>query len=77
MDLAVFPHLKSLKLQGTAVTGDIRDIRDNDFSKDHFCLPSTVYGGEGYEFQRISDGPDLIRTLYLFNKSNNTVGKLV
>ncbi len=32
MDLADFPHLKELDLCGTAVTGDIRDIGDNDFS---------------------------------------------
>jgi hypothetical protein len=32
MDLADFPHLKNLDLWGTAVTGDIRDIGENDFT---------------------------------------------
>jgi hypothetical protein len=73
MDLADFPHLKELNLNGTAVRGDIRDIRDIDFSKlEHLTLPETVYGGKGYEFQRISEGPDLIRTLYLFKQHRPT-----
>jgi hypothetical protein len=69
MDLADFPHLKELDLWGTAVTGDIRDINANDFSALEFLdIPKGVYGGRGYELQSISDGLDLIRTLYLFNK---------
>ena len=69
MDLADFPRLKKLNLFGTAVTGDIRDISDNDFSSlEQLILPKGVYGGKGYQLQSISDGPDLIRTLYLFNK---------
>jgi len=69
MDLADFPHLKLLHLYGNAVTGDITDISANDFSKlEYLVLPKGVYGGRGYELQSISDGVDLIRTLYLFNK---------
>jgi hypothetical protein len=69
MDLADFPHLRLLHLNRTAVTGDIRDINANDFSSlELLSLPKGVYGGNGYEFQRISDAPDLIRTLYLFYK---------
>ena len=74
MDLADFPHLKKLNLDGTAVTGDIRDIGENDFSSlEQLTLPKGVYGGKGYELQRISDGPDLIRTLYLFKKQHPTI----
>jgi hypothetical protein len=43
MDLADFPHLKELDLEGTAVTGDIRDIGKNDFSSlEHLKLPHGV-----------------------------------
>jgi hypothetical protein len=74
MDLADFPHLKELSLDETAVRGDIRDIRDIHFPKlEQLTLPMTVYGGTRYELQRISDGPDLIRTLYLFKKHRPTI----
>jgi hypothetical protein len=75
MDLADFPHLKELTLDNTFdVRGDIRDIRDIDFLKlEQLTLPKTVYGGRGYEFQRISDGPDLIRTLFLFKQHRPTI----
>ncbi len=72
MDLADFPHLKDLRLDMTAVTGDIRDIGANDFSSlKEFALPflpEGVYGGFGYEFQSIADGPELIRAIYLLSK---------
>jgi hypothetical protein len=69
MDLADFPRLVVLDLRYTAVTGDIRDISDNDFLMlEYLRLPRTVYGGMDHEFQRISDAHDLIRTLYLFIK---------
>jgi hypothetical protein len=72
MDLADFPHLKKLNLGGTALTGDIRDIGDNDFSSlEQLILPKSVYGGRDSKFQRISDGPDLIRVVYLFNKKQH------
>ena len=64
-----FPSLKALDLNKTAVTGDIRDIGENDFSSlDSLTLPKGVYGGTGYELQRISDAPDLVRAVYLFKK---------
>ena len=64
MDLADFPRLKELNLLDTAVTGDIRDIGVNDFSSlECLDLPKRVYGGIGCEFRRISDAPDLIRSL--------------
>jgi hypothetical protein len=69
MDLADFPHLKKLKLDDTAVTGDIRDIGDNDFpSLITLILPKTVYRGRGSKFQRISNGPKLIKELYPLKK---------
>ena len=74
MDLADFPHLKELDLRTTAVTGDIRDIGDNNFSSlEQLDLPKGVYGGRGHELQRISDAPDLVRAVYLFNKQRPTL----
>ena len=69
MDMADFPHLKELKLNGTAVTGDIRYISEHDFSSlECLILPKGVYGGRDYELQRISDAPEVVRAVYLFNK---------
>ncbi len=74
MDLADFPHLKELNLEETTVIGDIRDIGENDFSSlECLDLPKGVYGGIGCEFRRISDAPDLIRTVYLFKKQHPTL----
>ena len=69
MDLADFPHLKELDLLRTAVTGDIRDIGENDFSSlKELTLPTGVYGDRGSELQRISEAPDLVRAVYLLKK---------
>jgi hypothetical protein len=69
MDLADFPHLKELSLYETAVTGDIRDISESDFSSlEQLILPKGVYGGNESMFQRISDGPDVVRAVYLLQK---------
>jgi hypothetical protein len=69
MDLADFPRLRTLDLEDTAVTGDIRDIGADDFSKlEELVLPSTMYGGYGCELQRISDAPELMRALYQIKK---------
>ena len=69
MDLADFPRLKELHLDFTTVTGDIRDIGECDFlSLEQLTLPSGVYGGCGHEFQRISDAPDIINSLYSIKK---------
>jgi hypothetical protein len=74
MDLADFPHLKKLDLDGTAVTGDIRDISESDFSLlEQLFLPKGVYGGHGCELRRISDGPDLVRAVYLLKKQRPTL----
>ena len=74
MDLADFPRLKGLDLGGvTAVTGDIRDIGENDFSSlEQLDLPRGVYGGIGmsHEFQSISDAPEFIRAVYLIRKQH-------
>ena len=65
MELADFPRLKELHLMHTRMTGDIRDIGERDFpTLELLTLPSSVYGGPGHEFQRISDAPGIIRTLY-------------
>ena len=69
MDLADLPNLIELNLFDTAVTGDIRDIGENDYSSlEHLILPERVYGAKGYELQRISDAPDLVRTVYRLKK---------
>ena len=69
MSLANLPRLERLDLDETPVRGDIRDVGENDFvSLKHLILPKAVYGGNGYELQRISEGPEIIRTLHLFEK---------
>ena len=70
MDLADFPQLRILHLDDTSVTGDIRDIGNSDFLnlEEVICLPKHIYGGCGYELQRISDAPEVMRTLYLLKK---------
>ena len=65
MDLADFPRLNELNLLETDVIGDIRDVGERDFlALESIILPKGVYGGIGYEFQRISDVPGIISTLY-------------
>jgi hypothetical protein len=83
MDLADFPHLKELVLDDFKssgfiheidehvhpIKGDIRDIGENDFtSLEKLHLRKGVYGGNGYELQRISDAPDLVRAVYRLRK---------
>jgi hypothetical protein len=66
MDLADFPHLKLLDIEDTAVTGDIRDIGENDFQAlETLFLPNGVFGANNYKLQRISDAPDLMSAVYL------------
>ncbi len=51
MDLADFPHLKTINLNETAVTGDIRDIGENDFSSlEDLYLPKGVFGGRAINY---------------------------
>ncbi len=70
MNLADFPHLEELELEGTAVAGDIRDIGENHFSLlESLSLPKGVYGAAGYEFQRISDAPGVTRAVYLLTRN--------
>ena len=77
MDLADFPHLEELNLQGTAVTGDIRDISNNDFpALEKLHLPACVYGGSGHEIERISDAPDLVRAVYHLKKQRPALSML-
>ncbi len=71
MDLADFPHLKELDLLPTAVTGDIRDIDNNNFSSlEELTLPRTIYGAKGSTLQSITDGPDVVRAVYLLKKQH-------
>ena len=77
MDLADFPRLKKLNLRGTLATGDIRDIGENDFpSLEYLNLERGVYGGFGYQLQRISDAPDVTRAVYLLNKQRPLSGTI-
>lgn len=65
MDLADFPRLTHLNLKNTSVTGDVREISENDFLRlKCIILPKTVVGGWGYQFQQISDVPSVINALY-------------
>ena len=65
MDLAHFPHLQKLDLWGTDVTGDIRDIREHDFpAMEDLRLPSNMVGGRVYDFQRKSDVPSFMQSIY-------------
>jgi len=74
MELADFPCLKQLDLFHTAVTGDIRDIDKQDFLPlETLSLPKGVYGGKGYELQRISDAPGIVSTLYPIYKQRPTL----
>eukprot|EP00984_Skeletonema_dohrnii_P024924 scaffold14060_cov71-Skeletonema_dohrnii-CCMP3373.AAC.1 len=65
MDLTDFPRLKKLDLTLTFATGDIRNIRRNDFpALENLSLPATVHGGMFYNFQSISDVPDFMHTIH-------------
>ena len=65
MDLADFPRLNCLDLRSTRVTGDIRDISENDFKVlKELYLPRTVYGGNRYAFQTIAEVPGFMRRIY-------------
>jgi hypothetical protein len=64
MDLADFPRLRELNLTGTAVSGDIRDIDENNFlDLTELDLPENVYGGNGYVFPTISTVHDFFQGL--------------
>ena len=77
MDLADFPCIKVLNLHGTVVTGDIRDISNNDFpALEKLNLPKSVYGGSGHEIERISDAPDLVRAVHRLKRQRPTLSML-
>ena len=69
-DLADFPRLKSLKLSRCPnVTGDIRKLGSSDFpTLTKLDLAEGVIGGEGYEFQRLSDVPSVIDAIYRLSR---------
>eukprot|EP00984_Skeletonema_dohrnii_P012946 scaffold5304_cov139-Skeletonema_dohrnii-CCMP3373.AAC.1 len=67
MDLADFPRLKVLNLQSTQLTGDIRNIGEDDFlALESLYLPATVHGGINYRtMQRISEVPSFMHAIHL------------
>ena len=72
MDLADFPRLRGLNLSLTEVTGDIRDISENDFpALKSIRLPKTVAGGVGYEFQHTSEVPSFMQAIHLLIQRNS------
>eukprot|EP00984_Skeletonema_dohrnii_P016873 scaffold7561_cov227-Skeletonema_dohrnii-CCMP3373.AAC.6 len=74
MDLADFPRLKVLDLSETAVTVDIRDIREHSFpGLESLCLPSSVSGGSDYQFQSISDVPSFMHTIHVLLQRTPTL----
>jgi hypothetical protein len=71
MDLADFPHLRVLDLRDTDVTGDIRDIYENDFpSLESLRLPTSVRGGRCYEFHSISEVPSFMHAIHRLLQRN-------
>ena len=65
MDLADFPHMRELHLIDVAVTGDVRDIGENDFTHlEQLSLPKGVVGGTDHKFLRISDVPEVMQAIY-------------
>eukprot|EP00985_Skeletonema_marinoi_P005931 scaffold2572_cov75-Skeletonema_marinoi.AAC.19 len=66
MDLAAFPRLKSLDLTKCSVmTGDMREIGDNDFPKlEELDLGERVIGTQYHQFQRISDVASAAESVY-------------
>jgi hypothetical protein len=76
MEFADFPNLKRLYLMATYVTGDVRDITENDFPKlKELGLPSRVYGGCWHRFERIADvnDSDLMNAFYLLHQRSVSV----
>lgn len=66
-DVADFPLLEKLNVDGTKVTGDIREIGPNDFfAVKELCLGSGVYGGG--DLERIQDAPDVMLARYYLKK---------
>ncbi len=68
MDLADFPRLKSLDLDGCSlISGDMREIGESDFASLKFLdlgRGKLVIGGKQHVFQRISDVPSVAKAIY-------------
>lgn len=68
MDMADFPNLIELNIvhlpnHVTPISGDIRDIGENDFPAiERLLLPPTVYGGDRFEFRQIEDVHSVMET---------------
>lgn len=65
-DLADFPLLKYLNFHNTSlVTGDLRDIGENDFPMlEYLDLGKGVVGSTLHQFQRISDVPTVAAAIH-------------
>lgn len=69
MELADFPNLKDVGLEGTNVTGDIREISDDSFvALESLGVGDGVYGGG--DFKRIHDAPAIMLARYRVKKRN-------
>mmetsp|Transcript_43776 Transcript_43776/g.105588 ORF Transcript_43776/g.105588 Transcript_43776/m.105588 type:complete len:426 (+) Transcript_43776:47-1324(+) len=72
MSLAKFPYLEDLSLLRTKITGDIRDIGENDF----VALKKVDFGGYvhgGGDMNRIEDAADLMLARYRLKKRSHTL----
>lgn len=74
MDLADLPRLRKMDLLRTDVTGDIRNIHEDDFpAMESLRLPMGVVGGDCYEFQLISDVPKFMHTIHTLQQRTPTL----
>ena len=66
MDLADFPHLKSLDLSRCPmVTGDLRDIKNGHFlALKSINLARGIIGSRGHYFRSITDVPSTMEAIY-------------
>lgn len=72
MCLADFPRLENLSLFSSAVTGDIRDIGEQDFPVLNFLhLPKTVVGGDDSKFRRISEISEYVNTVDIIRRQRD------
>ena len=74
MDLADFPHLKSLDLSKCPkVTGDLRDIKDDHFlALKSINLARGIIGSHAYHFHSISDVPSTMEAIYRLSQRETT-----
>ncbi len=73
IDLADFPRLKSLDLDGCSlVTGDMREIGENDFAAlEELSLGISVIGARWHEFECTADVPSVAEAIYRLNQRDD------